>query len=131
MPATDVLIICPCVDPPPAAFGDILFGNDTGVTSGVQSRNDWLCTFGKYNSTTDRYVITSFHQSLGVSIFSARTFRALFAAPTTDFLGRQGSVVLAVLVFVAGVAMQAAALAILSLSSVISSPGWVSEWFPC
>ena len=75
--------------------------------------NDWLCTFGKRNSTTGVCSITSSQQSLVVSILSAGTFfGALFAAPTADFLGRRWSVVLAVLIFVVGVAMQTAATAL-------------------
>jgi len=96
-----------------AAFGGILFGYDTGVISGVQTMNDWLCTFGKYDTATQKCAITSSQQSLVVSILSAGTFfGALLAAPTADFFGRRWSVVLAVLIFSAGVAMQAAALAI-------------------
>ena len=74
---------------------------------------DWLCVFGEFHPTTGLCTITSSQQSLVVSILSAGTFfGALFAAPTADFLGRRWSVVLAVLIFVAGVAMQTAALAL-------------------
>jgi len=75
--------------------------------------SDWLCVFGKPKATGDGCAITSTQQSLVVSILSAGTFfGALFAAPTADFLGRRWSVVLAVLIFSAGVAMQTAALAL-------------------
>ena len=74
---------------------------------------DWLCTFGKLNTTTGVCAITSSQQSLVVSILSAGTFfGALFAAPVADFMGRRWSVVFAVLIFVVGVAMQAAATAL-------------------
>ena len=74
---------------------------------------NWLCTFGKLDPVTGVCAITSSQQSLVVSILSAGTFfGALFAAPTADFLGRRWSVVLAVLIFAAGVAMQAAASAL-------------------
>ena len=110
---THVLTIVLSVQTFFAAFGGILFGYDTGVISGVQTMDDWLCTFGKYNSSTSTCSITSPQQSLVVSILSAGTFfGALFAAPTADFLGRRWSVVLAVLIFAAGVAMQAGATAI-------------------
>ena len=97
-----------------AAFGGILFGYDTGVISGVQTMKDWLCVFGKYNATTGECTITSSQQSLVVSILSAGTFfGALLAAPAADFAGRRWSVVGAVVIFAVGVAMQAAATALL------------------
>ena len=95
-----------------AAFGGILFGYDTGVISGVQSMKNWLCVFGKPDAS-GVCAITSSQQSLVVSILSAGTFfGALLAAPSADILGRRWSVVLAVVIFSAGVAMQAAASAI-------------------
>lgn len=96
-----------------AAFGGILFGYDTGVISGIQTMQNWLCTFGKPDPLTGVCAITSSQQSLVVSILSAGNFfGALFAAPTADILGRRWSVVLAVAIFAAGVAMQAAASAL-------------------
>jgi MFS family permease len=74
--------------------------------------NNWLHVFGKPDAT-GAYHITTSQQSLVVSILSAGTFfGALFAAPSADILGRRWSVVLAVIVFSAGVAMQTAAHAI-------------------
>ena len=96
-----------------AAFGGILFGYDTGIISGVQTMKDWLCVFGKSDPTTGVCAITSSQQSLVVSILSVGTFfGALFAAPTADILGRRWSVVLTVLIFAAGVAMQTGATAL-------------------
>ena len=96
-----------------AAFGGILFGYDTGVISGVQTMNNWLCIFGKPDPTTGVCAITSSQQSLVVSILSAGTFfGALAASPAADFLGRRWSVVLAVIIFSVGVAMQIAASAL-------------------
>ena len=75
--------------------------------------DNWLCTFGKPDPTTGLCSITSSQQSLVVSILSAGTFfGALFAAPAADFLGRRWSVVLAVIIFSVGVAMQAASTAL-------------------
>ena len=75
--------------------------------------NDWLCVFGKPDPTTGVCAINTSQQSLVVSILSAGTFfGALFGAPTADFLGRRWSVVLAVLIFSTGVAIQTAALTI-------------------
>ena len=96
-----------------AGFGGILFGYDTGIISGVQTMKNWLCTFGKPDPLTGVCAITSSQQSLVVSILSAGTFfGALFAAPAADILGRRWSVVLAVLILSAGVAMQTASSAI-------------------
>ena len=70
---------------------------------------NWLCTFGKPDPITSVCAITSSKQSLVVSILSAGTFiGALSTAPAADILGRRWSVVLAVLIFSAGVAMQTA-----------------------
>ena len=75
--------------------------------------NDWLCVFGKPDPATGVCAISSSQQSLVVSILSVGTFfGALFSAPTADILGRRWSVVLAVIIFWAGVAMQTAALAL-------------------
>jgi len=91
-----------------AAFGGILFGYDTGVISGIQTMDDWLCVFGKPNAS-GVCAITSSQQSLVVSILSAGTFfGALFAAPVADFLGRRYCIVLAVGIFAIGVALQTA-----------------------
>ena len=73
----------------------------------------WLCTFGKGDVATHDCSITTAQQSLVVSILSAGTFfGALIAAPFADFLGRRWSVVLGVMVFFVGVAMQAGASAL-------------------
>ena len=70
---------------------------------------NWLCTFGKYDSSTGTCSITSPQQSLVVSILSVGTFfGALSGAPAGDFLGRRWSVFLAVVIFSVGVAMQVA-----------------------
>nr|CAD1814642.1 monosaccharide transporters [uncultured fungus] len=96
-----------------AAFGGILFGYDTGVISGIQTMNNWLCLFGKLDPATGSCALTSSQQSLVVSILSAGTFfGALFAAPTADYLGRRWSVVLGVVIFTVGVIMQISAVAI-------------------
>jgi sugar porter (SP) family MFS transporter len=89
-----------------AAFGGILYGYDTGVINGVQAMPDWLCTFGT------NCAITSSQQSLVVSILSAGTFfGALLGAPIADSVGRKYGVVVACGVFVIGVAMQVASIA--------------------
>ena len=101
----------PCPDP--AAASGTLLGYETGVISGIQTMQNWLCTFGKLDPSTGTCSITSSQQSLVVSILSTETFfGALFAAPAADFLHRRWSVVLSVTIFSVGVAMQATSTAI-------------------
>lgn len=69
-----------------------------------------MCTFGKYDPSTGACGITSSEQSLVVATLPAGAlFGALFSGPTADFLGRRWSVVLSIVIFVAGVSMQVAA----------------------
>lgn len=99
-----------------AAFGGILYGYDTGVINGVQTMEDWLCTFGKFNPALVGDIkcdITAGQQSLVVSILSAGTFvGALLGAPIADHAGRKYGVVIACVVFCVGVAMQVASVAL-------------------
>ncbi|EPQ56379.1 MFS monosaccharide transporter [Gloeophyllum trabeum ATCC 11539] len=106
-----------------AAFGGILYGYDTGVISGIKVMCDWLETFGKHdpsrfagacaNTSGADYGISSSTESLVVSILSAGTFfGALLGAPIADYIGRKWGIVLACLVFSAGVAMQTGSTAI-------------------
>jgi sugar porter (SP) family MFS transporter len=96
-----------------AAFGGILYGYDTGVISGVQSMNDFRCTFGHFDAALGQCALKSSEQSLIVSILSAGTFfGALLGAPVADHIGRKFGVVVACGVFVIGVAMQTASTAI-------------------
>lgn len=97
-----------------AAFGGILYGYDTGVINGIQTMQDWLCTFGSPDPTAAvGCSITSGQQSLVVSILSVGTFvGALLGAPIADHAGRKYGVVIAAVVFMVGVAMQVASTAL-------------------
>jgi sugar porter (SP) family MFS transporter len=100
-----------------AAFGGILYGYDTGVISGIKEMPNWLQTFGTQSDDLVKhkygYYITSGQESLVVSILSAGTFvGALAGAPVGDIIGRRLGIVLACLVFCAGVAMQTASTAL-------------------
>lgn len=84
---------------------------DTGVINGVQAMRDWLCTFGTVDTSTipETCSITAGQQSVIVSVLSIGTFvGALIGAPIADILGRKWGIVLANLIFCAGVAMQTA-----------------------
>jgi len=89
-----------------AAFGGILFGYDTGTIGGVIAMEDWLQTFGTFDSTLKWYIKTN-NKSLVVSILSAGTFfGALFAFPMGDMVGRKRGIVASCVVFCLGVGLQ-------------------------
>ncbi|KAF8967509.1 general substrate transporter [Flammula alnicola] len=89
-----------------AGFGGILFGYDTGTIGGVIAMNDWLQTFGKFDSSLGFYIPTN-DKSLVVSILSAGTFfGALLAFPMGDMVGRKWGLVMSCLVFSLGVGLQ-------------------------
>ncbi|KFZ14482.1 hypothetical protein V502_06080 [Pseudogymnoascus sp. VKM F-4520 (FW-2644)] len=92
------------------AFGGILFGYDTGTISGIIAMRWWLDNFSTGSRDDDGLPsITPTQSSEIVSILSAGTFfGALLAAPVGDRIGRRKSLMLAVVVFTFGVAMQTA-----------------------
>lgn len=74
---------------------------------------DWSCTFGKFNPSVGMCTITSAQQSLVVATLPAGAcVGALFAGPTADFLGRRWAIILGLVIFAVGVAMQVAATAL-------------------
>ncbi|CCA70504.1 probable monosaccharide transporter [Serendipita indica DSM 11827] len=97
-----------------AAFGGILFGFDTGVISGVKEMNAWLKTFGYETSPgSGQYTISTQTEALVVSILSAGTFvGALLGAPMADLLGRKNGILLACIVFAAGIILQASVVSV-------------------
>ncbi|PQE23074.1 glucose transporter rco-3 protein [Rutstroemia sp. NJR-2017a WRK4] len=97
------------------AFGGVLFGYDTGTIGGIITMRYWLDTFstGYIDPKTGLPGITSSESSLIVSILSAGTFfGALFAAPLADFIGRRLALMVSLVVFSFGVALQTASTAI-------------------
>lgn len=86
------------------------YGYDTGYISGVKEMRGWLELFGQpRNDGSGEYFLPSGDDSLVTSILSAGTFvGALLAFPVGDFLGRRYGIVVYLLVFCAGVAMQTA-----------------------
>ena len=92
---------------------------------------NWLCTFGEADPITGVCAITSSKQALVVSILSVGTFfGALSAAPAADIFGRRWSVVLAVLIFSAGVTMQTGSSTVPLFASGRLSAGMVSTLIP-
>jgi len=91
-----------------AAFGGILYGYDTGTIGGVKVMRNFLQTFG-YDTGGGVYALTTANESLIVSILSAGTFfGALLAAPLGDLTGRRMGIILSMIVFCLGVALQTA-----------------------
>ncbi|CAH7689037.1 general substrate transporter [Phakopsora pachyrhizi] len=89
-----------------AAFGGFLYGYDTGYISGVKAMPGWLRGVGQVGPDGNFFLTTS-QDSLVTSILSIGTFvGALLAYPIGDRYGRRIGIVLACLVFSAGVAMQ-------------------------
>jgi len=89
-----------------AAFGGILFGYDTGTINGIIAMEDWLHTFGTFDSTLG-WIITTNNKSLVVSILSAGTFfGALLSFPMGDIVGRKWGIISSCLVFCLGVGLQ-------------------------
>ncbi|KIM38716.1 hypothetical protein M413DRAFT_75786 [Hebeloma cylindrosporum] len=87
-------------------FGGILFGYDTGTIGGIIAMDDWLHTFGKFDSSLGYYLATN-DKSLVVSILSAGTFfGALLAFPMGDMVGRKWGLIMSCLVFCLGVGLQ-------------------------
>jgi len=90
----------------------VLFGYDTGTIGGILAMPFWLKTFstGYISPTTNTLGITSAQSSEIVSILSAGTFfGALTAAPSCDFFGRRGGLMVSTVVFTFGVILQTAA----------------------
>ncbi|GAB7346342.1 hypothetical protein MBLNU457_5057t1 [Dothideomycetes sp. NU457] len=97
------------------AFGGVLFGYDTGTIGGILAMPYWLKTFstGHIDPVTGSEGITAAQSSEIVSILSAGTFfGALTAAPSCDFFGRRGGLMVSTVVFTVGVILQTAATAI-------------------
>ena len=95
-----------------AAFGGTLFGYSSGYMAGIMGMDFFIKTVAGPDAT----VLPSMHKSLITSILSAGTFfGAILAGDLADRVGRRTTVILGCVVFCAGVALQAATSAGLSL----------------
>ena len=96
------------------AFGGILFGYDTGTISGIIAMPWWLENFNTgHRNEKGEAGISPAESSEIVSILSAGTFfGALLAAPLADKAGRRRSLMMSIVVFSFGVALQTAAMGI-------------------
>ncbi|KAJ5720351.1 uncharacterized protein N7483_008285 [Penicillium malachiteum] len=99
-----------------AAFGGLFFGYDSGYISGVLGMDYFIETFeGLDKATTPAadFVIPAWKKSLIVSILSAGTFfGALLAGDLADWFGRRTTIIAGCIVFLIGVALQAASSAL-------------------
>ncbi|KAJ5946121.1 hypothetical protein N7454_002960 [Penicillium verhagenii] len=95
-----------------AAFGGIFFGYDSGYIGGVLDMDYFISAFmGLDKATTPAadFVIPAAKKSLIVSILSAGTFfGALLAGDLADWFGRRITIIAGCVVFLIGVALQAA-----------------------
>ncbi|TXT07086.1 hypothetical protein VHUM_03256 [Vanrija humicola] len=92
-----------------ASFGGFLFGYDTGYISGCKEMEHFLQSYGDLQPD-GTYILSSGTDSLITSILSAGTFvGSLFASTIGDWIGRRMGVVVYLVVFCVGVALQTAA----------------------
>ncbi|KAI8305142.1 MFS glucose transporter mfs1 [Colletotrichum sp. SAR11_240] len=86
-----------------ASLGGLLFGYDQGVVSGVMTMESFAATF-------PRIAIDSTFKGWFVStLLLFAWFGSLINGPLADWLGRKGSMQLAVVIFILGAAFQTAA----------------------
>ncbi|KAK2772486.1 MFS sugar transporter [Colletotrichum kahawae] len=86
-----------------ASLGGLLFGYDQGVVSGVMTMESFAATF-------PRIAIDSTFKGWFVStLLLFAWFGSLVNGPVADWLGRKGSMQLAVVIFILGAAFQTAA----------------------
>ncbi|KAH8646621.1 glucose transporter-like protein [Xylariales sp. PMI_506] len=96
------------------AFGGVLFGYDTGTIAGILAMDYWQNLFSTgYRNTKGHLDVSPSQSSAIVSILSAGTFFGSLASPVfSDNLGRRLALIISSLVFVLGVILQTAAMAL-------------------
>jgi MFS family permease len=86
-----------------ASLGGFLFGYDQGVVSGVLTMESFAARFPRI------YLDSSFKGWFVSTLLLCAWFGSLVNGPIADFLGRKGSMLLAVVIFAIGSAFQAGA----------------------
>ncbi|KAI1850294.1 hypothetical protein JX265_002192 [Neoarthrinium moseri] len=96
------------------AFGGVLFGYDTGTISGILAMDYWMNLFSTgYRNSTGHLDVSPEQSSAIVSILSAGTFFGALASPLlADNIGRRLGLVVSSVVFILGVILQTAAVAL-------------------
>ncbi|KAJ4362337.1 hypothetical protein N0V83_010430 [Neocucurbitaria cava] len=86
-----------------ASLGGFLFGYDQGVVSGVLTMESFAATFPRI------YLDSGFKGWFVSTLLLAAWFGSLVNGPVADRIGRKGSIIIAVLIFTLGSAIQAGA----------------------
>ncbi|CAK7223760.1 Plasma membrane low glucose sensor [Sporothrix bragantina] len=96
------------------AFGGLLFGYDTGTIGGILAMNYWERLFSTgYVNAASYPTVTPSQVSAIVSILSAGTFFGALGSPLlADHIGRRLGLVISTAVFVFGVILQTASVAL-------------------
>lgn len=106
---TIVSILCLLV-----AFGGFVFGWDTGTISGFVQMPTFMQTFAEFNSSTNEYEFSNTRVGLIIAIFNIGcAVGGLTLAKLGDVFGRKLALILTMLVYITGIAVQ------------ISSKHWV------
>lgn len=96
-----------------ASIGGVLFGYDTASISGILTMRYWIDTMATNVDENGEPFVTTTQTSLVVSLLSAGIFfGALLAGPAGDYLGRRWGIITSCGVFIVGVALQTAAVAL-------------------
>ncbi|KAI5920936.1 general substrate transporter [Camillea tinctor] len=96
------------------AFGGVLFGYDTGTISGILAMEYWQALFSTgYVNSSGHPDVSPSQSSAIVSILSAGTFFGALASPLfADNIGRRMALIASSFVFILGVILQTAAVAL-------------------
>lgn len=86
-----------------ASMGGFLFGYDQGVVSGILTMESFAATFPRI------FVDTTFKGWFTSTLLLAAWFGSLVNGPIADRIGRKGSILVAVVIFTLGSALQAGA----------------------
>ena len=104
-----------------AAFGGIFFGYDSGYINGVLGMTYFIEHFAHLptppaHATPEQkayFTLSAPQKSLVVSILSAGTFfGALIAGDFADFIGRRPTIILGCVIFLVGIVLQVASIAV-------------------
>lgn len=105
-----------------ASLGGFLFGYDQGVVSGVLTMESFAAKFPRI------YLDSSFKGWFVSTLLLFAWFGSLVNGPVADRVGRKGSILVAVVIFTLGSALQAAAESIPMLFAGTFEQVWGYHW---